>query len=252
VKLKDTNIFVDEDVPLRTSKRKGAYRNFVQASKVLNSEIRDERDHYKVTVSGDRLVYNGRHYTPDNFDMLPEGLRPEEVSTRVIGDDITFFSGQSPFSNHHRCVFTINGQTFTSVEQYFMSQKARSAGDKYSYRKIMETNDPAKQKDLGKRIYNLNERSWKSQAESVMFDGVYAKFTQSTPLGEKLMSTNGRGLWEMNRHDFLGGTGRSLFGEGSTDKRQWKGANKLGKILEQVRCELLYLKLNAANSEPKR
>ena len=201
-------------------------------------------------MSGDKLVHNGHQYTPANLELLP-GLTPEEVSTRVIGDDITFFTGNSPFSNHHRCEFYIDGQIYTSVEQFFMLKKACAAGDKYIQKKIMETNDPIKQ-DLGKKILNHNEKSWKGHSEKVMLEGVHAKFTQSRPLAEKPMSTNGKGLFEMNKHDFYRGTGCSLFGEGSTDRRQWKGSNKLGKILEQVRCELLYEHLNKSANATQR
>jgi ribA/ribD-fused uncharacterized protein len=69
-----------------------------------------------------------------------------------------------------------------------------------------------------------------------MFTAVYAKFSQNEHMKDFLIRTGDCELIEANRYDDFWGVGLSLRDvDNLKDHEQWKGLNKLGKILTQVR-----------------
>ena len=108
----------------------------------------------------DKLVLNDRVYTADDLqDIEIPALRPAEVFTRSDKGVTAYYSKYSPFSNHFRCTFNIDGKTFSSVEQFFMFQKAMLFGDKQKATEILADPDPVKAKKHGYSVKNFNAKT---------------------------------------------------------------------------------------------
>ncbi len=141
-------------------------------------------------------------------------------------------------SNWYLSDFVIDGMRFTSVEQYMMYSKAICFKDEDIAKKILETNDVAVIKELGRKVYNYNDETWSKIREEVVFAGVFAKFSQNDDLKEKLLSTGDSTLAECAVKDLIWGIGFSMTDPNRFNKNLWKGKNLLGKVLMQARNKL--------------
>ncbi len=62
--------------------------------------MREARRRVKqANISVDKHIIEGRSYTVDSLDRLPQELSPARVATRTNGEIIAFFSEASPLSN---------------------------------------------------------------------------------------------------------------------------------------------------------
>lgn len=57
-----------------------------------------------------------------------------------------------------------------------MAEKARLMGDFNILNKILSTNDPKKQKSLGRKVKNWDEDKWIQHREQIVIRGNMAKF----------------------------------------------------------------------------
>lgn len=92
--------------------------------------------------------------------------------------------------------FTIDNIDFNIAEQYMMYKKAELFDDKDYMTKILNSNNPKEQKDLGRKVKNFNEDKWNSVRERVVYDGNYAKFSQNPDLLQRLFETENKILVE--------------------------------------------------------
>lgn len=153
------------------------------------------------------------------------------------------------FSNYYIAKFQINGETYSSVEAYYQSQKfnhpTASVHEKefasiiakakpsiakymaqlniahtprYSYLAKLEPT-MRKYKELGVKI----DPQWEERKLKVMYLAVYCKFSQNEHLKALLLSTGNKILAENSPYDTFWGC---------------RGTNHLGKILMTVRDEL--------------
>uniref|UniRef100_A0A1I8B6R6 DUF1768 domain-containing protein n=1 Tax=Meloidogyne hapla TaxID=6305 RepID=A0A1I8B6R6_MELHA len=88
---------------------------------------------------------------------------PEEI----LGDQPTkYFRFQLlsvlAFDNRFRVHFTLLGRTFSSIEQYFIWQKARFFGDLEIATEVMIIDNPLTIRRIGKRIRGYNQEEWNS------------------------------------------------------------------------------------------
>lgn len=126
-------------------------------------------------------------------------------------------------SNFYPCIVNYDGRKFRSSEAAFQSAKCLSESDK----DLFMTKTPVQAK---RDVRKMNTRpDWTKVSIQVMYDVVYAKFTQNPALKEKLLATGDAYLEEGNFHkdDFWG----TYYG---------KGKNMLGKILMLIRQELYF------------
>lgn len=142
-------------------------------------------------------------------------------------------------SNWARSPFRVDGQQFNCAEQYIMWSKAVTMGDDATRQQIMATLDPQKQKALGKQVHPWKDALWKRRREPVMVAAARAKFTQDPVLSERLLKTYPRRLAEASPSDLIYGIGLAPNDERAQDPKNWKGENMLGRVLEQIRQELL-------------
>ena len=68
-------------------------------------------------------------------------------------------------SNWFLSEFTVGGITFSSMEQYMMYEKAVLFKDQTTAEKILQTDDVAKIKALGRTVKNFDDKVWTKERE---------------------------------------------------------------------------------------
>ena len=145
-------------------------------------------------------------------------------------------------SNWYYSVFTIDEIAFSSVEQYMMYEKAILFRDHQTAEKILGTDNVAEIKALGRMVQHFDEEIWREKREVIVHKGVLQKFLQNPELAEKLVETGEQTIAECAVKDRIWGIGLSMRDEKRFCVDKWKGQNLLGKILMQVRVEILLLR----------
>merc|ERR1712098_46422 len=88
-----------------------------------------------------------------------------------------------------------------------MWSKAVAMGDDATGQQIMATNDPQRQKALGKQVHPWKDAVWKRRREPVMLAAARAKFMQNPELSDRLWKTHPRRLAEASPSDRIFGIG---------------------------------------------
>ena len=141
-------------------------------------------------------------------------------------------------SNWYPSKFTVNGVNFSSMEQFMMYKKAVCFKDKDTADKILEVDDVAYIKKLGRLVSNYNESSWNGIRQIVVFEGLLAKFSQNENLKEHLKATGNSILAECAVKDRIWGIGLSMKDPDRFEVSKWTGQNLLGYALMMVREQL--------------
>jgi ribA/ribD-fused uncharacterized protein len=161
------------------------------------------------------------------------------------------------FSNFFPSIFTLKGYVWKNVESYFQAHKFYDPTHHDSmeyFHYIQMTNTASKAFYLGRQkktqytslIYidpsncmkNMNSvieeykhikpvSRWEEMKDTVMYEAVYAKFSQNTRLKELLLHTKDAVLYEDSPYDEYWGIGKNKHGK-----------NRLGEILTQIRERL--------------
>ncbi len=131
-------------------------------------------------------------------------------------------------SNWYPSTFTHNGITFSSMEQYMMYRKALSFGDEKVATQILATDNAAEIKALGRLVSGYDESLWNGIRQIVVYEGLFAKFTQNPDLRERLKDTGNAFLAECAVNDRIWGIGLSMRDPSRLDRAKWQGQNLLG------------------------
>jgi hypothetical protein len=140
------------------------------------------------------------------------------------------------FSNWYESYFDIDGITFNCGEQYMMYEKAITFDDAETARKILESDSPKEQKQLGRKVKNFNPEYWDNVKYEIVKRGLKEKFNQNPKLKKYLLSYKGYQMVEASPFD-------RIWGIGFTDKEaienidKW-GDNLLGQIITELSNEL--------------
>lgn len=151
-----------------------------------------------------------------------------------ITEDYVFFWG-GPFSQWFKSEFTLEGEKFTSAEQYMMWKKAMLFEDTEVANAIMRTNNPKEQKALGRKVRGFDKKKWESVCVGYVTKGNYAKFTQNPDLLLELKLQGEREIVEASPYDRIWGIGKHFNDDDIEDKSSWKGTNWLGIAIMNVR-----------------
>lgn len=157
---------------------------------------------------------------------------------RITDKYLFFWSDDSCFSQWYPSTFIIDNVEYNCVEQYMMAEKALMFGDKSTFIEIMKTDDPRKQKTLGKKVRNFDDNTWLFNSRSVVYRGNYNKFSQNNFLKEKLLNTGDLKIVEASPHNTIWGIGLSYDSDLCLDENNWRGTNWLGEVLMSVRHDL--------------
>lgn len=125
-----------------------------------------------------------------------------------------------------------------SSEHVFMLYKALYFGDNEIAEKICRVNEPYSAKKLGRQISRFDESVWDSVSYSYMFAAVESKFLGNPHLKEQLISSGESVLVEASPFDKKWGIGYDCDHEYATSPEKWKGENRLGNVLMDLRKTL--------------
>ena len=154
---------------------------------------------------------------------------------------IGFHNPDEPYgflSNWYLSEFTIDGITFSSMEQYMMYQKAVLFEDADVAEQIVETDDVVIIKELGRKVSGYIDSVWNGMRQVIIYKGLLEKFRQNEDLGKALLNTGNNILAECAVKDRIWGIGLSMTDERRNDINAWNGQNLLGYSLMLVRDEL--------------
>ena len=131
--------------------------------------------------------------------------------------------------------FTVNGITFSSMEQYMMYQKAVCFKDEEIAEKILATTDVAVIKALGRQVKGYNDGYWNGVRQLLVYEGLKEKFTQNENLKKLLLDTEDSILAEGAVKDRIWGIGLSMKDSNRLESEKWRGQNLLGYAMMMVR-----------------
>ena len=158
-----------------------------------------------------------------------------------------FWNEKSPFSQFYPTNFKIAENEFNCAEQFMMYSKAITFNDYEIATRVLNEKKPGKQKKLGREVRNFCNEKWNKISEEIVYRANYEKFTQNEDLLEKLFLTGNTELVEVNPSDIIWGIGLPHNNPKIYDKSKWRGKNKLGQILTNLREDL-----RKENEIPKR
>ena len=108
--------------------------------------------------------------------------------------------------------------------------------------KILQTDNVAEIKALGRAVQHFDDKVWIKVREEIVYRGVREKFRQNPELAEKLKKTGEEIIAECAVKDRIWGIGLSMKDENRHCIDRWRGQNLLGKILMRVREEIKHQK----------
>jgi ribA/ribD-fused uncharacterized protein len=146
-----------------------------------------------------------------------------------------FYGKLSPFSQWYTCDFNVDNVDYNCAEQYMMHQKALLFNDHKSAEAIMREGSPSVQKQLGRGVRSWDQATWDGACVEIVTKGNFAKFTQNPDLLRDLMDTKNTILVEANPYDKTWGVGLSMGDPQLFSPDQWRGENRLGRILTEIR-----------------
>ena len=141
-------------------------------------------------------------------------------------------------SNWYLSKFVVNEIEYTSMEQYMMYQKAIYFNDNDIAEQILEIQDVAQIKGLGRLVTNYNDNIWNGIRQIIVYEGLIAKFTQNELLKKQLKDTRNAILAECAVKDRIWGIGLSMNDSNRLKPELWKGQNLLGFALMMVRNKI--------------
>ena len=141
-------------------------------------------------------------------------------------------------SNWYPSPFTLDGQHFTSVEQYMMYRKAITFGDTETAQAILSTDNVGKIKALGRSVLGYSDIVWNGIRQIVVYRALLEKFRQNPDLKVQLLATHPHTLAECALQDKIWGIGMTMHDEYRFEPDLWPGQNLLGFTLMTVREEL--------------
>ena len=137
-------------------------------------------------------------------------------------NEINLFKGEYAFlSNFQKCEVEFEGITFPSVEHAFQAAKTLDPDERLKFTK----GSPVIVRGMGRRLKLRSD--WEEIKDSVMYACLKSKF-QNPEMRKKLLDTGDAVLIEGNNH-----------GDRYWGMVNGEGQNKLGRLLMQVRSEIL-------------
>lgn len=119
-----------------------------------------------------------------------------------------------------------------------MYQKAVCFQDENIAEQILATKDVAKIKELGRCVSGYNDQYWNGVRQIIVYEGLFAKFTQNELLKKQLKDTQDAILAECAVKDRTWGIGLSMNDSNRLKPELWKGQNLLGFALMMVRNKI--------------
>jgi len=166
-------------------------------------------------------------------------MQHETGEDRATGERFVFFWGHaSPFSQWHAATFELGGIWCPTAEHWMMAAKAMLFGDRDALGDIVATAHPGTAKRIGRRVRGFDDAVWREVSPELVYAGNHAKFTQHDGLRAALEATSPATLVEASPTDRIWGIGLSSSHADACCRARWRGRNRLGAVLTQLRDEL--------------
>lgn len=181
---------------------------------------------------------------PEEAEGVKKGRKKKLVPKKPEEEPVLFSQSDKapaefrPLSPEHDAKIQIDGVTFPTVEHYVQWSKAKMFGDAASQTKIMKTASAKTVKTIGNKIQNVKEEEWESRRDDIMRVALRAKFTQHPELRALLLSTKDRIIGEADARDKYWSIGSAADTALAKEPTKWKGKNRLGQLLMELRTEL--------------
>lgn len=222
---KDLNkVFCNDDLTDKNRKIRQKIR--------LIAKFASAQGYKDVKAKGNKLILDGRSFNEKELTLLPSGLRIENVVTRNVGLGIGFYGEHLYLSNQFPSRIRMNGLRFLCAEQAFYYFKGIICQYEDTSLEIMKMIDPNEMKVLGERIPTCTE--WERKKEKLMKSVLLHKFDQNQVLKEKLINTGKYSLLECAT-DMYWSPGQVLDSPNWNKSFNYKGTNRLGHLLEEIR-----------------
>ena len=126
-------------------------------------------------------------------------------------------------------------ESFNCGEKFMMTGKCM-VFDEGAYKKLKKLKDPKLIKAYGrKNIANFVPRIWDAVSIYWVLIGNYLKFSQNPEMAKILKKTGSDILVEASPYDRIWGIGLGHNHPNISNPNMWKGTNKLGEVLMQIR-----------------
>jgi hypothetical protein len=181
-------------------------------------------------ITLDELTSRYNELSKMNIDEAVKKVLRENVVCFHSPDDENAF-----LTNWCHTPFEVDCIKFDSMEQYMMYTKAKLFDDKEIMGKVLKTTDFGEVKALGRKVRNFDDRTWNEYKEGLIYKGLYAKFTSTDELKQKLLATGNKILTECAVKDHIWANGVSIKSEDRFYPVNWRGQNILGKLIMKVR-----------------
>jgi ribA/ribD-fused uncharacterized protein len=153
---------------------------------------------------------------------------------------IFFYGFEDHFSNFYKSNFIVDNIRFSCGEQYIMYNKAILFNDHEIANLILAEYNPKKIKMLGRKVKHFNEKKWDDNKYEITYKGLYEKYNQNYDLYNFILDTECLEIVEASPTDIIWGIGINIDNPNIENKKIWRGNNLLGKILMDVRSQLIY------------
>ena len=229
--LAGTNIIMSEDFPSEIESRRTQLYPILKVAR---------KNGYKCKLVVDKLIINGQRYRPtyQTVDRLPADIHPKNQHQKITEKAALFYGGYSTFSSFNKVNIKIDGKMYNSCEQFYQYQKANNAGNEEIASKILTSDDPREQYQLGKKVIIDNENWDTTKAKGWMEKAIKAKFNQNEPLKHELLNTGNKILVQCNQYEKLWSCGLAITSGDVEDSGKWPGENVIGTVLMEVRESL--------------
>ncbi|MCI8423602.1 MAG: NADAR family protein [Lawsonibacter sp.] len=194
----------------------------------------------------ERDDYFLRHWRPNGQPAYDRAWLEAEAAGKNL--KYVHFWGHTPEKDGHitqTCLsqwwmaqFKVDGRPYCCMEQFMMAEKARLFGDKETLEKIMEATVQGKIKALGREVKHFDQEEWDKCKHTIVLTGNFQKFLQNPELKDFLLRTGDKILVEASPRDRIWGIGMGASNENAANPAAWRGQNRLGFALMEVRDEL--------------
>ena len=134
--------------------------------------------------------------------------------------------------------FEEGGVRYPTAEHFMMARKAELFGDVAARDRILATEDPGRAKALGRKVAGFQDDVWTAHRDEIVASGNFLKFSQNPRLARFLVGTGDSVLVEASPLDAIWGIGLSADSPDAGSPARWRGLNRLGFALMEVRSRL--------------
>lgn len=214
-------------------------RDDVQALYKVTKAINSSGNTHFARVHDYTLEFDDQVFLPSELELLPFEFRPSTLATSRSESVLAFFSKYTVLSNHHPSIFYVDDCKFHSMEQFLAFRRAQISKQPTFIQKASHATDPVHAKYILAALREDNVQRWDETVESVVLEGLEAKFRQNESMRNFLCSTHNLTLGEASTNQRWG-VGMTIDDRDILDVSKWnESGNLLGRCLMQLRNTLV-------------